>query len=185
MIIVALPYAKHRLIFIEKFSVNIAAPITQERIPLSPDPIEIYKPRVISDRGVWDLGAIQFKIYELHAEGKTVTSGMVETAKAFLREDVLCDIENMGDSNGLGFAIIHPGDLGVTIAAHWWAQGSVLCQRIYRRQYDDTAPLDTLNRPVVACVWELEIIAVEQKIWRETMMKPQPDKTAYLKTLAV
>lgn len=152
---------------------------------MNSDLIEIYKPRVIADRGVWDLGVMQFKIYELCAEGKMVTSGMVETAEAFLREDVLCDIENMGDSNGLGFVIIHPGALGVTIAAHWWAQGSVLCQRIYRSQYNDAIPLDTINRPAVACVWELEIIAAEQKIWRETMMKAQPNKSAYLKHLAL
>ncbi|MBO9427018.1 hypothetical protein J7444_19945 [Labrenzia sp. R4_1] len=90
----------------------------------------------------------------------------------------------MGDSNGLGFVILHPGDLGVTIAAQWWSQGSVLCQRIYRRQYDDDVPLDTIRRPSVACVWELEIINAEQTIWRETMMTLRPDRFAYLNTLA-
>ncbi|WP_224815550.1 hypothetical protein [Hasllibacter sp. MH4015] len=147
-------------------------------------PIEIYSPRIAANRGMWDLGAIQFKVYEILAEGKTVTSEMIETAKVFLGEEVIDDAQKMGDSNGLGFVIIHPGDLGLTIAAQWWAQGSVLCQRIYRRQYDDAVPLDTINRPAVACVWELEIITAEQAIWRETMMKSQHDKSAYLQTFA-
>jgi len=148
-------------------------------------PIEIYKPRVAVDRGVWDLGIILFKVYDLLADGKIVTDEMIETAEAFLREEVVSDATNMGDNNGLGFAIIHPGDLGLTIAAQWWVQGSVLCQRIYRRQYDDAVPLDTINRPAVACVWELEIITAEQRIWRETMMKSQHDKSAYLRTFAI
>jgi hypothetical protein len=145
-------------------------------------PIEVYSPRVVATRGIWDLDVLQFKVYDLLAKDKTVTDEMIKTAEVFLREEVIPDAEEMGDSNGVGFVIIHPGDLGVTIAAQWWAQGSVLCQRIYRRQYDDVVPLDTINRPAVACVWELEIIAAEQNIWRETMMKSQQEKSAYLKT---
>lgn len=145
---------------------------------------ELYRPRKISNRGIWDLGDIQFKIYDLLAEGKTVSDEMIKTAESFLRGDVLMAAQKMGDSNGLGFVIIHPGDLGITIAAHWWAQGSVLCQRIYRHQYTDALPLDTINRPAIACIWELEIIAAEQIIWCETMMKLQTDKSAYLKKSA-
>ena len=37
-------------------------------------PIEIYRPRIIADRGVWDLSLVKFKVYDLLAEGKTVTS---------------------------------------------------------------------------------------------------------------
>ena len=151
---------------------------------MSSGPVEVYSPRAVANRGVWDLGNNQFKVYELLADGKTVTGHMIETANTFLREEVIGAAEKMGDSNRLGFVIIHPGDLGLTIAAHWWAQGSVLCQRIYRRQYDDAAPLDTISRPAVACVWELEIMAAEQNFWRETMMKPQQDKFAYLSTFA-
>jgi len=146
--------------------------------------IETYKPRVTVNRGVWDLGNIQFKVYDLLSDGKNVTEEMLETALSFLHDEVIADAEKMGDNNGLGFLIIHPGDLGLTIAAQWWAQGSVLCQRIYRRQYNAAIPLDTINRPVVACVWELEIIAAEQSIWRKTMMNPSYDKSAYLNTRA-
>lgn len=147
-------------------------------------PVEIFSPRVTADRGVWDFGSIQFKVYELLADGKAVTEEMIETTETFLRQEVIQAVETMGDSNGLGFVIVHPGDLGLTIAAQWWAQGSVLCQRIYRHQYGEDEPLDTVNRPAVACVWELEIIAAEQNIWRETMMKPEQDKSAYLEALA-
>jgi hypothetical protein len=147
-------------------------------------PIEIYQPRRKSARGIWTLGHVQFKVYDLLAEGKVITEEVTRTAERFLSEEVMSDVEKMGDSNGLGFVIIHLGDRGLTIAAHWWAQGSVLCQRTYRRQYESETPMDTVNRPAVACVWELEIINSEREIWRETMMTPNPHKTSYLETLA-
>ncbi|OJJ12035.1 hypothetical protein BKI51_10280 [Alphaproteobacteria bacterium AO1-B] len=151
---------------------------------MSNGPLEIYAPRDAAFRAVWEIGVVTFKVYDLLAQGRTVTTDMIDTADRFLREEVVRDVEKMGDSNGLGFVIIHPGDLGVTIAAQWWSQGSVLCQRIYRRQYDDDVPLDTIRRPSVACMWELEIINAEQTIWRETMMTSRPDRFAYLNTLA-
>ena len=82
--------------------------------------------------------------------------------------------------NGLGFIIIHPGDLGVSILAHRWVQGSVLCQKIRRKLYGPAEPMDTATGPVIACVWELGLIDAEQRIWRDTMMNEGPDRSAYL-----
>lgn len=144
------------------------------------NPIEIYHPRVISDQGIWNIGTLRFKVYGLLAEGKPLTDEMKSNARRFVLDEVLDRIAAMGDSNELGFIIIHPGDLGVSIAAHWWVQGSVLCQHIHRQLYATSEPMDTLARPVVACVWELALINAEQESWRKSMMKPAPDSTAYL-----
>ncbi|WP_292562847.1 hypothetical protein [Mesorhizobium sp.] len=85
-----------------------------------------------------------------------------------------------GDDNGMGFVIIHPGELGVSISVHWWIQGSVLCQHIYRKLYSAAEPMDTVKRPVVACVWELALINAEQEAWRKTMMKSEPSPSGYM-----
>ncbi|AMY03606.1 hypothetical protein A4R29_14390 [Mesorhizobium ciceri biovar biserrulae] len=85
-----------------------------------------------------------------------------------------------GDENGMGFVIIHPGELGVSILAHWWIQGSVLCQHIYRKLYSATEPMDTVKRPVIACVWELALMNAEQEAWRKTMMKGEPNPLGYM-----
>ncbi len=143
-------------------------------------PIEIDHKRAVSDLGLSTIGAMQLKIYGLVAENMSVTDQMLTQSKEFLRDEVLGRVRAMGDSNDLGFVIIHPGELGLTISAHWWAQGSVLCQHIYRRHYSDDAPLDTVTRPVVACVWELAIINAEQEAWRGTMMNSTPNRSAYL-----
>lgn len=97
-----------------------------------------------------------------------------------MHAEVLERVAAMGDSNGLGFVIIHPGELGVSISAHWWVQGSVLCQHNHRQLYGASEPMDTVARPVVACVWELALINTEQEAWRKSMMTPAPDRAAYL-----
>ena len=91
-------------------------------------------------------------------------------------------MEAEGDDNGLGFVIIHPGDLGVSVLVHWWIQGSVLCQHIRRTLWGANIPMDTASRPVIACVWELGLINAEQAIWRDTMMKADSDPAVYLRT---
>lgn len=105
---------------------------------------------------------------------------MQQTARHFIREDVLPRMTSLGDSNGLGFAIIHPGTTGLSISVHWWAQGSVLCQRFFRQLYGTDTPLDMTERPSIGCVWEMGIIAEETKIWRDTMMAEVPNLQGYL-----
>lgn len=143
-------------------------------------PIELYRPRAVAYRGIWRAGNIRFKIYDLLAEGQAVCADTVAAARWFLDGEVLDRVAAMGESNGLGFVILHPGDLGLTIAAQWWVQGSVLCQHNYRKAYDAEAPMDTVARPVVGCVWELAILQAEQAAWRATMMRAEPDPAAYL-----
>ncbi|KOF22633.1 hypothetical protein AC244_03765 [Ensifer adhaerens] len=144
------------------------------------EPIEIYHPRRVSNLGQWDIGDLKLKAYGLVAEDKEVESAMVTLAQSFVRQDVLPRVTDEGHDNGLGFVIIHPGELGVSISAHWWIQGSVLCQHIYRKLYSATEPMDTVKRPVIACVWELALINAEQEAWRKTMMKREPSPSAYM-----
>ncbi|WP_244513145.1 MULTISPECIES: hypothetical protein [unclassified Ensifer] len=101
-------------------------------------------------------------------------------AQSFIRHDVMPRVTEEGDSNGMGFVIVHAGTVGISISAHWWIQGSVLCQHVYRKLYSAIEPMDTVRRPVVACVWELALINAEQEAWRKTMMKSKPSPSAYM-----
>ena len=134
----------------------------------------------MTEAGPWQAGPTRFKVYGLLADGKILTSEIMHDAETFVREDVVHVVTREGSGNGAGFVIVHPGDLGVSTSAHWWVQGSVLCQRIRRKLYGAEAPMDVTTRPVIGCVWELAIIDAEQKIWRETMMCETPNLTAYL-----
>ncbi|MEM6588788.1 MAG: hypothetical protein AAF641_10100 [Pseudomonadota bacterium] len=141
---------------------------------------EIYAPRPVSYRGTWSFPGLDLKVYGLSAEDRPITNEMEEAGQRFVLKDVLPSMTAKGDSNGLGFAIIHPGTEGVSIPVHWWTQGSVLCQRFFRQLYGSEIPLDMAERPSIGCVWEMGIVAEETRIWRDTMMNDTPDKGAYL-----
>lgn len=112
------------------------------------------------------------------AKGHLVSESMIATAQTFASTQVVARANAMGDSNELGFVTIHPGELGLSISAHWWVQGCVLCQHFHRQVYGADAPMD--ERPVIGCVWELGIVAAEQEAWRTFMMGTRPDADAYL-----
>lgn len=147
---------------------------------MSPTTIEIYRPRGVSNLGQWEIGDLKLKIYGLVADNKMIDQAMISLAQSFVRQDVLLRVADEGDDNGMGFLIIHPGELGVSISAHWWIQGSVLCQHIYRKLYSAAEPMDTVKRPVIACVWELALINAEQEAWRKAMMKSEPSPSVYM-----
>lgn len=146
--------------------------------------IEIYRPRYVSNLGQWNIGGLEFKIYGLVADHKEIDEVVLNTARSFVQGEVLPRVADQGDDNGMGFLIIHPGELGVSILAHWWIQGSVLCQQNYRKLYAAPEPMDTAKRPVVACVWELALINAEQEAWRKTMMTDEPSPSAYMNARA-
>ncbi len=102
--------------------------------------IEIYHPRAVSNLGLWDMMGLKFKIYGLVADNRRIDQTTLNLAQAFVRADVLPRVASEGDDNGMGFVIIHPGEAGVTISAHWWIQGSVLCQHNYRKAYSAAEP---------------------------------------------
>lgn len=146
---------------------------------------ELYRPRQVSNLGRWDIDPLTLKVYGIVADGKEITQTVIDDARSFVSAEVPALVKAEGEDNGLGFVIIHPGDLGVSYLAHWWTQGSVLCQHIRRTLWGVDKPMDTATRPVIACVWELGLINAEQEFWRDTMMIPQPDPAAYLNARAV
>lgn len=138
----------------------------------------------MSNLGVWKIGHLRLKVYGITAEGQNLSDSIVSKARAFAQRDLPSLVAAEGEDDGLGFVIIHPGQLGVSVLLHWWIQGSVLCQHIERTLWGADTPMDTASRPVVACVWELGLINAEQCIWRDTMMVPEPDPDTYLDTRA-
>lgn len=146
---------------------------------------ELYSPRTVAQLGTWDVDHLKLKVYGIVAAEKELTNTMIDDAKAFVVQDLPPLVLAEGDDNGLGFVIIHPGDLVISILAHWWIQGSVLCQHIRRTLWGADKPMDTETRPVIACVWELGLINAEQQLWRDTMMLGQPDAGEYLKARAL
>ncbi|WP_282606438.1 hypothetical protein [Pelagibius sp. Alg239-R121] len=90
--------------------------------------------------GFWEIEGLKLKVYGLLAEGQKISTEMVTRGQSFVREEVLPVVAAEGDDDGLGFVILHPGDLGVSTSVHWWIQGSVLCQQIHQQLYGVLSP---------------------------------------------
>lgn len=140
-----------------------------------------YRPRqIISDLDNWEIGSLKLKVYGIIAEGQELSAAIINDAYTFALDEVPSIVEKEGRDNGMGFVIIHPGDLGVSVLVHWWIQGSILCQHIRRTEWNSNTPMDMPDRPVIACVWELGLINAEQVLWRDTMMNSKPSSSKYL-----
>ncbi|MEO0372876.1 MAG: hypothetical protein AAF231_15580 [Pseudomonadota bacterium] len=143
---------------------------------------EVYAPRPVTYLGAWSFPGLDLKVYGLSAEDRPITEAIKDAGRQFVETDVLQSMHALGDSNGIGFAILHPGTEGLSIPVHCWTQGSVLCQRFFRQLYGADAPLNMAERPSIGCVWEMDILAEETRIWRETMMGMVQNPQAYMAT---
>lgn len=80
---------------------------------------ELYSPRTVVHAGVWDVDPVKLKVYGVVAAGKELTKSMINDAKGFVGQDLPPLVSAEDDDNGLGFVIIHPGALGISVLAHW------------------------------------------------------------------
>ncbi|GIT90695.1 hypothetical protein JANAI61_11530 [Jannaschia sp. AI_61] len=141
-----------------------------------------YAPRDLSRHGVWSIRALRVKLYGIATADQGITQADFGTARTFIRDDVLAKLKATGSDASLGFAIIHRGTEGVTLAVHWWEEGSILCHAVHRQRFDGR-PSDVQDRGTIGCVWELAVIDAETRAWRDTMMTPRPSPEIYLKTV--
>lgn len=141
---------------------------------------EIYHPRAVTDLGLWLVKPLQLKVYGIAASGNVVSQENIAEAKAIAEAELPPRVSAEGQDNGLGFALLHLGETGITHSFYWWVQGCVLCQHIRRTLYGAREPLSSAERPVIGCVWELELINAEQVFWRDTMMIANSDPASYL-----
>jgi len=143
--------------------------------------MELYVPRTVTGHGQWEVAGLRMKIFGLCAAGREIDETVLAGARAFLDRDLPGRVAAQGESDGLGFVIVHAGAAGLTVSAYWWVMGSVLCQTLHRVLPSGAAAYPD-DHPVVGCVWELGLVSAEQTIWRDTMMVPDADPDRYLAT---
>lgn len=73
----------------------------------------IYQPRAVSSLGAWQMSHLRLKVYGITAEGQTLSNDIVGKARAFARRELRTLVTTEGEDDGLGFVIIHPGELGL------------------------------------------------------------------------
>ncbi|CAM4388778.1 hypothetical protein [Palleronia rufa] len=141
-------------------------------------PAEIYRPRPLRALPGWRVGGLRLKLYHIG------TAAPGEALLALARDEaarIAPEAAREGGAHGLGFAVLHEGEDGTWLLLDWWAHGGILCQRLSLSTgagFDPVAP-----RPLVACVWELPVLAHERDAWVRHMMRDPASPEGYLADL--
>ncbi len=138
-------------------------------------PPPVYAPRPLRHLTLWQVGPIRAKTY--HVGRRTPREDRVQAAHAAAAR-MGPESEAEGGSHGLGFVVLHEGEAGTWLLMDWWAHGDILCQRLSLDTGAGFRPAD--DRPLLACVWELPVIAHERGAWVRHMMRAAPSPDGYL-----
>lgn len=133
----------------------------------------------LDDGEIW---GVPVKMHWIDVAGEATPPATLLRAAWKTVADILPDAMAAEDgSEGAAFSILHRGEQGIWLLMDWWAHGDILCQRLARADVDDDWFEPMGDRPLLACVWELEVIEEERKLWIAHMMKDVPDRGAWLR----
>ncbi|WP_062114322.1 hypothetical protein [Aureimonas sp. AU40] len=128
--------------------------VTQER----------YRPRRIRSLGRTIANETALKLYGIEVEGAALGPVSIERAKYVLAA-------HAPGPGHVGFAILHRGEEAVWLLLHWWMAGGILAERLWRAPLGSAqAGFEPVDRPLMACVWELVPIAFERDAYVATVM---------------
>ncbi len=115
----------------------------------------------------------QLKRYAIVANGRTFESDITSAAlvAAYQRLPAPGSLTDSSGNHGVGFQIIHFAEVAVVSPVFYWQWGSVLANAPQMRaQWDAPTGFNDGVKEVVACVWEMEIIAFEVNAWKNTIL---------------
>ena len=143
---------------------------------------DAYAPRTRARLPDRRLGDVPVKLHWIDAQGAAAPPDALLGAAWATAEAVLpAAMEAEGEPGGAAFLVIHRGTLGTWLLMDWWAHGAILCQRLARAKPGSTDFAAMDDRPLQACVWEMEPIAEERAAWIAHMMRPEPDPRGWLR----
>jgi hypothetical protein len=151
-----------------------------------------YTPRPIRFLRVAEIGGWHLKVYGISARQERPERDAVEAALRLAAEQLPRPATSVGgdaepsvshERYGVGVLIVHEGREGLFVLMSWWAGENMLQHRVFLAPegppfaFEDPAPTR-----VIACVWELAVLAFERDAWVETVLANPtgPDLQAYL-----
>ncbi|MFO6465524.1 hypothetical protein ACK8OR_14100 [Jannaschia sp. KMU-145] len=141
---------------------------------------EVFRPRTrarLADGEVW---GVTVKMHWIDAAGQDAPPADLLADAWRVVADTLPDaMATEGGAEGAAFCILHRGEQGIWLLMDWWAHADILCQRLARADVGATLFESVDDRPLLACVWELEVIEAERLAWIEHMMRPTPNLAAW------
>lgn len=143
---------------------------------------QTYNKRPIRFTGTDTYDGWQLKQYSISAHNEYAPQKLFQAAKKYIT-GVLPQPPCNDQHYGVGFMIIHEGLDGNYALVSWWVGENMLCHHVLAASTDDPLHFKSFGHTnIVACVWEMEILYFEKKLWSEAvLMAPEkPDFDKYL-----
>jgi len=122
-----------------------------------------------------------FKIYTIRpGTAADIQIGLVEAATSHIKSSLPRLQASEERDHGLGYVIIHQGEMRNWLLLHRWAYNDIVLASIA------SAPLGSAyfqledHRQFHACVWEHVVIHHERNAWVKHMMSGSPEPRSYL-----
>ncbi len=148
-------------------------------------PFAAYADRLIRFLGIWEINGWKLKVYGISAardvsDELTVDPAIIESGRR-IAETVFIR-NSTTNSYNLGYIIFHEGRLANWLLLDWWADEIQVRQQLFRSDSPYPATFKRVTDELIACIWELRVVAFEREAWIETMLKSssRPDVQAYL-----
>jgi len=87
------------------------------------------------------------------------------------------DLKIIND-NGLGYLIVHAGDVDDWLLLRWWVDGGIVAGELACRRGD--APFKIFEKPYIECVWEGVVTEFERDAWVRHIMAGSGHSEEYL-----
>ncbi len=144
------------------------------------DMAELYAARRCDYLGVWEVDGWKIKAYAIPFGRDAARQELINAAKQKMSEN-LPDASEPG-TPGVGFIVIHDAEDAGFILFDWWANNIEIHQKIWYAEVNKPTELHDVPTPVVACMYELEIIDFERRAFIDNLRgnKGVLDKNAYL-----
>jgi hypothetical protein len=119
-----------------------------------------YRPRHFSLCGIRSAGPLLAKVYEILAEGRE--AGDVDRAIDHIARHVRDDLFAHVNCTGVGYIVIHRGEMADWLLARTWLEGGIVAGVVYN---GDGRTFEKVSAPLIECVWEAVAASHERGAW--------------------
>jgi hypothetical protein len=134
---------------------------------LNPGP---YQPRPIRFIEVWRCGTWRLKVYGI-AHGRAAPRRSLIDAAKLVAAESLAAVAPAVKHYSVGFLGIHDGRTSNFVFVDWWADENELHHHVYvSPKHEPERLVYTTPTGVIACVWDLRVLAFERQAWLDTVL---------------
>ncbi|MEM7701543.1 MAG: hypothetical protein AAF251_06355 [Pseudomonadota bacterium] len=142
--------------------------------------VEPYEAREFAFVEATELGGIDFKIYTIARTGASdVSPALLRNAYSYI-ETVLPEVrKEEGPDHGLGYVILHAGQMSNWLLIHWWAHSDIALRLLASAELGTDVFVSHDHKRFHACVWEHVVIDHERLAWVRQAMSATGSASNY------